>query len=89
MAYLSVFDSVCSIWQPIDYTDMINFRPMVFCSNIYLDLMILTAVSFDDYCKILPPITELVGLYGVSVPVAMHIIRPILNNAVLVSHTLF
>jgi THO complex subunit 2 len=51
----------------------------------YLELLQTpSAVSLDEYAKMLPSVTDLVSLYGVSVSVAMQVLRPLLNDAVLV-----
>ncbi|KAI5124799.1 hypothetical protein M0805_005432 [Coniferiporia weirii] len=49
----------------------------------YLDLLTTpAAVSMDDYTKTIPVLSELVNVYGVSLPVAMQIFRPMLNDAI-------
>lgn len=54
--------------------------------NQYLDLLTTPAVvPLDDYRKIIPPLPELVNMYGVSPPIAMQTYRPMLNDAIAVS----
>ncbi|THH08122.1 hypothetical protein EW145_g2921 [Phellinidium pouzarii] len=49
----------------------------------YLDLLTSPpAVSSDDYSRIIPALSELVNVYGMSPPIAMQIFRPMLNNAI-------
>ncbi|KIK99679.1 hypothetical protein PAXRUDRAFT_822444 [Paxillus rubicundulus Ve08.2h10] len=51
----------------------------------YLELLTSPAVvSPEDYAKkILPPLADLGELYGISAPICMQIIRPMLNNILL------
>lgn len=56
----------------------------------YLELLNSPAViSPDDYAnKILPPLADLGDLYGISAPICMQIIRPMLNHTLLVRDAL-
>lgn len=53
----------------------------------YLDLLTTpTVVSPEDYAqKIVPPLAELHEKYGISIPLCMQIIRPMLNVSIRVS----
>lgn len=53
----------------------------------YLELLTSPAViPPEDYAKrILPSLADLGELYGISAPICMQIIRPMLNNMLLVS----
>ena len=53
----------------------------------YLDLLTTpTVLSPEDYAqKIVPPLAELNEKYGISVPICMQIIRPMLNVSIRVS----
>ena len=54
----------------------------------YLDLLTSPQViSPQDYShKILPPLSELGETYGISAPICMQIIRPMLNASLLVRY---
>ncbi|OCB90862.1 hypothetical protein A7U60_g1886 [Sanghuangporus baumii] len=53
--------------------------------NQYLDLLTTPiVVPLDEYRKIIPPLPELVNVYGVSPAIAMQIYRPMLNDAIAV-----
>lgn len=53
----------------------------------YLELLTCPAViTPEDYAnKILPALADLRELYGISAPICMQIIRPMLNHTLLVS----
>lgn len=56
----------------------------------YLDLITTPSViPLEDYRQIIPPLSELSGLYGVSPPIAMQIYRPMLNDAIAVGLSLY
>nr|GAT53854.1 predicted protein [Mycena chlorophos] len=53
----------------------------------YIELLTSSsAIAPKDYAeKVLPPLGDLGELYGISAPIAMHIIRPVLNAKLLVA----
>ncbi|KAI6047038.1 transcription factor/nuclear export subunit protein 2-domain-containing protein [Pisolithus marmoratus] len=59
-------------------------RSMGYCYNIWNFLPLPSVVTPEDYAnKILPPLAELGELYGISAPICMQIIRPMLNHTLL------
>lgn len=49
----------------------------------YLDLLTTPiAVQLDDYRAIIPSLSELGTLYNIAPPIAMQILRPMLNDAI-------